>query len=99
MKIRDKLIENKDLVINFILKIYTNINNIKNDILKKIIINQLFETTRCWTSFGLNLLINNNISQMIYSFLNSNVLENCDNFSEMICESLNLSKNSKIFRI
>ena len=97
-QIKDKLIDNKDLVINFILNIYKNINNIKNENLKKIIINQLFETTRCWTSFELNLLKNNSISEMIYSILNSNFLENPDNFSEMICESIYKSNNSKVFR-
>ena len=88
IQIQEKLIENKDFVINFILNIFNNINNINNENLKKIIINQLFETTRCWTTFDLNLLKNNNISEMIFSIVNSNFLENPETFSDMICESI-----------
>ena len=98
IQIQEKLIENKDFVINFILNIFNNINNINNENLKKIIINQLFETTRCWTTFDLNLLKNNNISEMIFSIVNSNFLENPETFSDMICESISKSNNSKIYR-
>lgn len=35
MQIKDKLIENKDIVINFLLNIYNNIGNFQNETLKK----------------------------------------------------------------
>ena len=98
MQIKDKLVEKKELVVNFILNIYQNINNIQDENLKKIIIKQLFETTRCWTTFDLNLLKSKNVSGMIYSILNSNFLENPENFSNMIIESINNSNNSKIYK-
>ena len=98
MQIKDKLIENKNIVIKFLLTIYNNINNFTNENLRKIMISQLFDTTKCWTNFELNLLKNENISKMIYSIMNINVLENPENFSNMICDTINNSNCSKIYK-
>ena len=96
IQIKIKLIENKNIVINFLLNIYSNINNIGNENFRRIMISQLFDTTKCWTNFELNLLKSENISKMIFSILNSNLLENPENFSNMICDTINNSHNCKI---
>ena len=98
MQIKDKLVENKNIVINFLLNIYININNFKNEHLKNIIISQLFDTTKCWANFEINLLKNENISKMIYSIMSANVVENPENFSNMICDTIKNSNNSKIYK-
>ena len=98
MQIKDKLIENKDLVINFLLNIYNNLNVIQNERLQKIIVAQLFDTTKCWTNFGLNLLKSKNISKMIFAIMDSSILEFPENFSEMIIDSINNSMNSKVYK-
>ena len=91
----DKLIENKDIVINFLLNIYNNIGNFQNETLKKRIITGLFDTTKSWINFDLYFLKNINISKMIYSIINSYVLENPEKFSNMICDSIVNSNNAK----
>ena len=96
-QIKEKLIENRKIVIDFLLNIYNNIKNISNENFRKIIVSQLFETTRCWTNFELNLLTYPNISKMIYTIMNSNILENPEYFSNMIIDTLNRSKNCKIY--
>lgn len=96
MQIKDKLIENKDIVINFLLNIYNNIGNFQNENLKKRIITGLFDTTKSWINFDLYLLKNQEISKMIYSIINSYVLENPEKFSSMICYSIVNSDNAKI---
>ena len=96
IQIKAKLIENKNIVINFLLNIYNNINNIGNENFRRIMISQLFDTTKCWTNFELNLFKSENISKMIYTIINSNLLENPDSFSNMICDTINNSHNCKI---
>ena len=96
IRIKVKLIENKNIVIGFLLNIYNNINNIGNEILRRIMISQLFYTTKCWTNFELNIFKSENISKMIYTIINSNLLENPENFSNMICDTINNSHNCKI---
>ena len=96
IRIKVKLIENKNIVIGFLLNIYNNINNIGNEILCRIMISQLFYTTKCWTNFELNIFKSENISKMIYTIINSNLLENPENFSNMICDTINNSHNCKI---
>ena len=97
MQIKDKLIENKDMVINFLLNIYNNIGNFQNENLKKRIITGLFDTTKSWINFDLYFLKNINISKMIYSIINSYALENPEKFSNMICDSIVNSNNAKIY--
>ena len=96
--IKEKLIENKDIVIKFLLNIYNNINNFKNENSRQMMIKQLFETTKCWTNFGLNILKSISISKMIYNIVGSNNIADPRNFSEMICESINLSNNAKVYK-
>ena len=96
IQIKEKLIQEKNIVINFLLNIYNNINNIENENFRRIMISQLFDTTKCWTNFELNIFKNENLSKMIYTIINSNMLENPENFSEMICDIIKKSHNSKI---
>ena len=96
IQIKDKLIENKNIVINFLLNIYNNINSIGNENFRRIMISQLFDTTKCWINFELNIFKTENISKMIYTIVNSNNLENPETFSEMICDIIQKSHNSKI---
>ena len=96
--IKDKLIENRKFVINFLLNIYNNLNSISNDNFKKIMISQLFDTTKCWTTFELNLLKSPDVAKMIYTIMNSNVLENPEYFSNMISDAINNSNNCKIYK-
>ena len=98
LQIKEELIKNKDIVINFLLNIYNNINNIQNENLRKIMIAQLFDTTGCWTNFELNLLKNLEISKMIYSIMNKYNIENPQYFSDMICDSISNSKNANIYK-
>ena len=98
MQIKDRLIEDKDIVIDFLLYIFKNINGITNENFRKIIITQLFDTTKCWTNFELNLLKSKDISQMVYSIANSNFLEYPENFSYMIIETIKNTHNSKIYK-
>lgn len=98
MQIKDKLIENKNIVIKFLLFVYNNINNFKDENLRKIMISQLFDTTKCWTNFELNFFKSENISKMIYTIMNTNIVENPENFSHMICDTINNSNNSKIYK-
>ena len=83
-----KLIEKKNIVKDFLLDIYNNINNISNENMKQKIIVQLLDTTKCWTNFELDLLKLPHISKMIYSIINSINLDNPLSFSEMICDSI-----------
>ena len=96
--IKEKLIENKDLVIKYLLNIYNNINNFKNEKSRQMMIKQLFETTKCWTNFGINILKSISISKMIYNYARTYNIEDPRNFSEMICESINLSSNAKVYK-
>ena len=92
-----KLIEKKNIVKDFLLDIYNNINNISNENMKQKIIVQILDTTKCWTNFELDLLKLPHISKMIYSIINSINIENPLSFSEMICDSIKKSKNSKLY--
>jgi hypothetical protein len=98
IQIKDKLIENKDIVINFILYIFKDINNFKNEEFRKTIVTQLLDTTKCWTNFELNLLKSEKISNMVYFIADSNILENPENFSNMIIDTIKNSNNCKIYR-
>ena len=98
IQIKDKLIDNKDLVSNFLLNIYNNIGIFQNENLKQRVITALFDTTKSWINFDLNLLKNLNISKMIFSIMNSYILEKPENFSEMVCDSIVNSNNAKLYR-
>ena len=98
IQIKDKLIENKNIVINFLLNIYNNLDKISNNNFRHLMVSQLFDTTKCWTNFELNLMKSENISRMIYSIMNSNILENPVKFSYMIIDTINTSINCKIYK-
>ena len=97
-QIKDKLIDNRKFVIDFLLNIYKHIGNISNINFRKIIVSQLFDTTKCWINFGLNLLKNSDISQMIYTIMEYCILENPEYFSNMIIDTINNSKNCKTYK-
>ena len=96
-QIKEKLIEKNDLVERFLLFVYNNINTIKNEEMSQKFIEQLFDTAKCWTNFELNLLKSDKISIMIYSIIDSYNIKNPIIFSDMICDSICNSKNSKIY--
>ncbi len=75
-QIKDKLIENKNIVISFLLNIYNNLNNISDNNFRGLIVSQLFDTTKCWINFELNLMKSENISRMIYSIMDANIVQN-----------------------
>lgn len=97
LQIKDKLIDSKKLVINFMLSAYRNINGFQNDKLKNNIINSIIDLTKCWTHFDLYLLKSPEVYQMIFNIINNYQIKNFKKFSEMICESITNSKNSKIY--
>ena len=98
IQIKEKLYENKDIVIDFLLNIYNNINNIQNENLRQIMITQLFDTTRCWTNFNLNLLKSINISEMIFKIMEKYNINNVEYFSDMISDSISNSNNAHIYK-
>ena len=95
--IEGKLIENKDIVIKYLLNIYNNINNFDNGQSRQLMIEQLFDTTKCWTNFELNLFKSINISKMIYNIMNSYNMENPEKFSDMIYGTIFTSNNCKLY--
>ena len=96
--IKDKLIDNKDLVIKYLLNINNNIHNFNDENSQQMMIEQLFETTKCWTNFDLNLLKSINISKMIYKIMKSYNIKNPEKFSDMICETIQVSNNCRIYK-
>ena len=96
-QIKDKLIENKDIVINFIMLVYKNINIFNNNEKMKLnILTSIIDIIKCWTFFDLNLLKTPTVYQIVYSIIKTNKIKNLEKFYEMCYESILSSKNAKI---
>ena len=100
-EIKNKLIENSELVFSFINNVYTNINkfekNLKNRIIKSII-----DLITFWTQLNLNILKNQNIYTIILELINvteeeDDRIENLKSFAELISKSIITSRNCKLY--
>ena len=98
MKIKDKLINNKDIVIKYIFYIFNMINNFAEEKYINEYICAILDIIKCWTNFGLNFLKNENIAKIAYFVMDNCKIKNPQKFSNLIIESINNSNNSKIYK-
>ena len=98
--IREKLINHKEMVFNLVNKVINDLNSFEYN-LKIRIISAIIDLIKCWTHFDLNLLTNPVINQKILSLIDltegQNKINNINTFSEMLCQSMNNSKNSMLY--
>ena len=100
LEIKNKLMENREIVFSFIKNVYMNINkfekNLKNRIIKAII--DLFAF---WTQLNLNILTNQNIT-FILELINMtedecDLFEHLKSFAEVLNNNILISRNCKLY--
>ena len=99
MKIKGELINNNKIVMKYIIDIYNIIKNINdNENLKKEFLYVILDTVGCWANFGINILKNNDIAQIIYFIMFNYEIERPEKFTDLILECISNSNNAKIYK-
>ena len=96
-KIKDKLTDNNKYVFKFIFDKFCEIenNNTINANIKNEIIEVILDIIRCWTIYGLNILKNENIANIVYYIMENYEIKNPEAFSDLVNESISNSDNAQ----
>ena len=101
-KIKEKLIENTELIFNFIYNhVFLNINKFENN-LKIRIIKSIIDLINFWTKLNLKVLTDRNVYRIMMDLINmiddqNEKIENIKNVAELISKSIVSSKNCKLY--
>ena len=100
-EIKNKLMENTELIFDFIGAVYSNITKLEKK-LKNRIIRAIIDLIAFWTQLNLNILTNNNVYITIMNLINqtdeeSDKIENLKSVAELINTSILGSKNCKLY--
>ena len=99
-EIKNKLMENSDLILTFIDAVYSNINKLEK--LKNRIIKAIIDLIAFWTQLNLNILTNNKVYITVMNLINmtedeNDKFENLKSVAELINTSITASKNCKLY--
>ena len=100
-EIKNKLMENTELIFDFIGAVYSNIIKLEKK-LKNRIIRAIIDLIAFWTQLNLNILTNNNIYITIMNLIDqteeeNDKIENLKSVAELINTSILGSKNCKLY--
>ena len=99
MKIKDKLFNNSEIVMKYIIFIFKGIKDFSGDeITKNKFINALLDCIRCWSNFKLNILKHLDLAKIAYYIMNNFLIENPNKFSYLVMECISNSDNSKVYQ-
>ena len=99
MKIEQKLIDNNNIVKNFIIFIDNNVKNFsENDEYKNDFISAIFDAIRCWSSFELNIFKNFELANIVFYMMDNYLITKPENLSDLILDCITKSHNSKIYK-
>ena len=99
MKIKDKLFNNSEIVMKYIIFIFKGIKDFSGDENKKnLFINALLDCIRCWSNFKLNILKHLDLAKIAYYIMNNFLIENPNKFSYLVMECISNSDNSKVYQ-
>ena len=101
IEIKNKLMENSNLIFDFIGAVYCNINKLEKK-LKNRIIKAIIDLISFWSQLNLNILTNNNIFIIIMDLINmteeeNDKIENLKSVAELISASILTSKNCRLY--
>ena len=104
-EIKDKLMSKSGIILEFINKVYMDINKFEKK-LKTRIIGTIVDLIIFWTQFNLNILKNNNISNMVMDLMHQSINEeNPENIlilkhiAELLNKTIGSSQDSRIYEL
>ena len=104
-EIKDKLMSKSGIIIDFINKVYIDINKFEKK-LKARIIKTIVDLIIFWTQFNLNILKNNNLSNLIMDFIHQSInQENPENIlilkhiAELLNKAIGSSQDCRIYEL
>ena len=98
LQIKDKLINNNEIVMKYIIFIFNGIKDISDDNNKNRFISTILDTVRCWANFKINILKNLELAEIIYFIMNNYIIEIPKKFSFLVMDCISQSDNTKIYQ-
>ena len=99
MQIKDKLINNNEIVMKYIIIIFKGIKDFSEDENKKNkFINALLDCIRCWSNYKLNIFKHHELAQITYYIMNNYLIENPNKFSYLVMECITNTNNSRVYQ-
>ena len=101
-EIREKLMNKGGIILEFINKVYMNIN-IFEDNLKKRIIKTIVDLIAFLSQLNLNILKNDNISSMVMDFIQQSIneenIEILKKIADSVCSTINSFQDSRLYEL
>ena len=98
-RVKGGLINNNQIVKNFIIKIYENLKNLSdNEKRKEKYIIALFDAIRCWSTLDLNIFKNEKLAEIVYYIVDNYQIEKPDSFYDLISDSIMATNNAKKYQ-
>lgn len=97
-RVKGGLINNNQIVKNFIIMIYANLKNLDNDKRKEKYIIALFDAIRCWSTLNLNLFKNIKLAEIVYDIVDNYQIEKPDSFYDLMTDSISATNNAKKYK-
>ena len=97
-QIKDKLINNNEIVTKYVIFIFNGIKDISGNDNKNRFISAILDTVRCWAYFKINILKNLELAKIVYFIMNNYYIENPKKFSSLVMDCISQSDNTKIYQ-
>lgn len=98
-RIKGGLINNNQIVKDFIIMIYENLKNFSdNDKRKEKYIIALFDAIRCCSTLNLNLFKNPKLAEIVYDIVDNYQIEKPDSFYDLMSDSIMATNNAKKYQ-